>query len=421
MKIADPFSELRKVTLDNGIDIYMLEWPIKFIHLTALIHSGHYANPENLDGVAHLTEHLAAKCSKLDTYREIMKLLGMNFALGSASNIATWINLCLPGTNLNSKTTTAYLHRALIEVDDYFFRFKQKDWSAQFAKEKAAITNECFWRDKLPDIRKRYEAINHEPWGCLPFMRREYPDTIAPIQLEHIAAFMDEHYGTRNMSIIVIGNIDQDTTLSILRNSVLGKRAASGKTKSLLQIPKVGKPATTFKVINAKDFGVQSLGQAGFFTRQLTSDFNFRTIEIAHEVMKANLLQELRERRNLTYAISFELANYNEVKDLQLNFRLPEDSIKDIVEIIESTIFDCAKDLTAIFKAKKQILNSWRIKHDDFTKLTESLRGQIASKYKATSQTELIDSYKTVSIEEIAQYIQYIAKGENRYTQLTVP
>ena len=419
----NPYENIKKITLDNGIDIYVCYWPVNFTHIIAGIHAGHCENPIGKEGVAHLAEHVAAAVSQLKTKSDLANLLGANYSLGSTDPASTYITTTIPNQTLRGVKTTNYLSRALNYVDDYFFNIQQKNVEEIFQQEKTAVINECFHRDKSPDLAKRFKKIYHEPWGELNYMRREYPETIQLINQADVMKFIEEHYTTKNMSIAIIGGIDFETVVNIVLASTLNVRHQTGSKKKIFSKEKIklGRPAVFQSRINAIDFGSIDFGQAQISMQILTTQHSSAVVKIARSVLYKHLMKELREKRHMTYGITMNVECSQNIVDFNLSTRLPKEHLDNIESLIEEQILECAKSMNEIVKTKKLILAEWRIHDHSFFNFAKNLGKEISRHGKPIPSEKTYNSFKFADPEKVAQFLNFFAEKQNRFTVFVHP
>ena len=419
----DPYNNIEKLTLSNGIDVYLCSWPVDFTRIIATIHAGHNDNPLGKEGVAHLTEHVAAGTCKMKSKTDLADLLGLGYALGSTSDIATWIEFTTPNSSLKGTKTAAYLKRILSYIDDYFFNIIGKDIKNVFEEEKIAIINECYHRDKSPEMARKMKKINHEPWGELNFMRREYPDTIEQIKIGAVRDFIKKHYTTRNMSIIIVGGLNIELVKKRILASPLNRRFASGTPKRIDSEEKIqlGIPTVFHSRINASDFGSSDFGQAQISMKLLTTKHHNPAMRIARSILYKRLMKELREKRHLTYSVDMNVKRYQNIIGFNLSTRVPKENLDEIESIIEEQILLCAESLNEIKETKKLVLASWRILNYDIFQFTKDWAGEIQTYGKPFSLKERYDKFKNTKPEEVSDFLRYFAEKQNRFTVIVHP
>ncbi|MEI8360802.1 MAG: insulinase family protein [bacterium] len=418
----DPYQNIQKVQLENGIDLYICYWPVNFTRILAQIHCGHVHNPENLEGLAHLAEHVAANSSYLKKVEEKMRLLGICYSTGSTDLLHTWITASIPNGSLKSSHTNHYLRKALNVIDDYFFNIPNFLIEKCFFAEKIAIINECFDRDGSPELLKKTRAISNLPWGELSHLRREYPSTIENISSLDVETFIKNQYTTNNMSIFIVGGLKLDSIMKSINCSKLTRRLSTGERRTPSPTSPLTKPKINHYEFYPEDFGLPSRGQGCVEFILLTTEFSFEVLCLAKLILDRSLTSELRKKRNLSYSANLNTKwRPGNIHEFELQSRIPKDSLNVCEKIIEDTILKSAKDYDMMLKAKKTILSSWRVSSPEIFDTTMGFACDVSKFGKIISEQETKNKYKDTPLEEVANFLKYLAQKENRFTIISYP
>ncbi len=103
-KLNDPSAEVKSFTLDNGLEVVVVERPtVPLVTILAAVRNGAFAEPPEYDGLSHLYEHMFFKGNAVlpdqEAYMARMRELGMSFN-GTTSTEAVEYFFTLPKENL---------------------------------------------------------------------------------------------------------------------------------------------------------------------------------------------------------------------------------------------------------------------------------------------------------------------------------
>lgn len=200
-------SNLQHFTLDNGLQVYLLQRNQPGVELRLLVKSGSVQETEKQLGLAHFTEHMAFKGTQhFPETTGFRQLEQQGFKLGSHVNASTSLNATIYQLSLPEATATQVATGLQVMSDwAYNISFDQE----AFDKERPVIVEE--WRlrqgmgsrinnslEKLRYHGSRYAERN--PIGSLNVVRE------API--EQAIEYYKTWYQPQRMALVVIGNFN---------------------------------------------------------------------------------------------------------------------------------------------------------------------------------------------------------------------
>jgi len=200
-------SNLQHFTLDNGLQVYLLQRSQPGVELRLLVKSGSVQENEQQLGLAHFTEHMAFKGTQhFPGTTGFRQLEQQGFKLGSHVNAVTSLNSTLYQLSL-PEATSAQVATGLQVMSDWASHISFD--KEAFEKERPVIVEE--WRlrqgmgyrinDSLEKLRyhgSRYAERN--PIGSLDIVRK------API--EQAIAYYQTWYQPQRMALVVIGDFN---------------------------------------------------------------------------------------------------------------------------------------------------------------------------------------------------------------------
>ena len=219
-------SNLQHFTLDNGLQVYLLQRSQPGVELRLLVKSGSVQENEQQLGLAHFTEHMAFKGTQhFPGTTGFRQLEQQGFKLGSHVNAATSLNSTLYQLSL-PEATSAQVSTGLQVMSDWAsnISFDKK----AFDTERPVIVEE--WRlrqgigfrinDSLEKLRyhgSRYAERN--PIGSLDIVRE------API--DRAIEYYKTWYQPQRMVLVVIGNFNASSVHKEIDTLFTSSRASN--------------------------------------------------------------------------------------------------------------------------------------------------------------------------------------------------
>lgn len=279
-------------TLSNGLRIATDYIPhVETVSLGAWFNVGSRNEEKSVNGISHVLEHMAFKGTKSRSALQISETIE---SVGGYLNAYT------------SRETTAYYARVLKEhahlavdilgdiLQNSVFEKEELD------KEKKVILQEIGQSQDTPDD----VIFDYFQNTCYPdqAMGRSIlgpAENVMGFSHEQVKQYMADHYSTNNMIFAAAGNIDHDTLVHMIEESLKGFPTGSNLPKS----PAVYKGGDCRK---QKDLEQTHL-VIGFKGKSL-NDEDYYTQMVAATMlgggMSSRLFQEVREKRGLVYTIS---------------------------------------------------------------------------------------------------------------------
>lgn len=233
--------------LDNGLQVYVL--PKKGFNKTFATFTTKYGSIDNHfipineekaikvpDGIAHFLEHKLFEDEEGDVFQLFSKQ-------GASANAFT------------SFTRTAYLFSSTMNVKENLetlLNFVQKPYftDESVEKEKGIIEQEIKMYDDNPDWRNYF--------GLIESMYHHHPvkidiagtvDSIYQITKEQLYTCYETFYHPSNMVFFVVGNVDPENTLNLIRENQNNKSFEKGKEIKRFFAEEPGEVFETEKVI----------------------------------------------------------------------------------------------------------------------------------------------------------------------------
>ncbi len=156
-------------------------------------------------------------------------------------------------------------------------------------------------RGASPDDYVRFMADSLYFQNHLYFRPSEVAD-VDDLTIDSIAAYHNELMVRSRMLLVVVGNITRDDLVAKIRATLSGLPAGDYVDRGFRQPARAAVPIT---VIRQRD--LPTVYVEGRFAMPKMTDFDYWATVIATSMLNSRFFDELRTRRNLTYATSAEM------------------------------------------------------------------------------------------------------------------
>lgn len=216
--------DIRHFTLDNGLDVYLLQRQQTGVEMRLLVKSGSVQEDEKQLGFSHFTEHMAFKgTTHFPGTTGFKKLESLGMKLGSHVNAATSLNsttykLSLPNANpIQIKT-------GLTILSDWAFEMTFDP--IEFDKERPVIVEEWRLRQgigfrinrQLEELRyygSRY--LSRDPIGSLEIVKHG--------DVKEAKRYYDTWYQPERMALVLVGNFNQGDAIADIKQLFSAKNS----------------------------------------------------------------------------------------------------------------------------------------------------------------------------------------------------
>lgn len=277
--------------LPNGLRVVTDAMPeLETVSLGVYVGVGAMFEPENINGISHLLEHMAFKGTTTRSARDIAE---------QVEDVGGYINAC------TSRETTAFYLKLLKEdvplgVDILADILQNSIFDEEeFAREKTVVLQEISQSNDTPDdIVFDY------------FQQTAYPDqaigrpvlgdakTVNGISRETIKNFMKTNYVPSRMVVSAAGNVNHDAFVALVNEKFGGLKDSQGLV------------AADFNYIGGdfrKEKDIEQVNIVLGFNGLSYYDNSYYTAHILSTIlgggMSSRLFQEIREKKGLVYSI----------------------------------------------------------------------------------------------------------------------
>lgn len=382
-------------TLANGLQVFILENPgTTSVSLNLWVKVGsRYESPKN-NGISHFVEHLLFKGTAKRTAKDISREIAA--AGGILNGYTHW-----EYTQLNVSLLPSHLGLALEILAD----ISQNSLLSEemIEKERKVILEEI----SLSNIYPPSYVLNLVTRTLFPENSLGLPisgtkESVKAIRRDDLLQFYRRHYVPNNSFLTVVGNIDLETALPLIREKFDSWR----KEDQLLSAPFTPSRQNKLVEVRERKFLDQAIVVVALQGMGLT-DIDRPAFEIINTVLgsggNSRLYQEIREKRGLSYLVG---SLYHPLSDTGLWATYAGTDPKNI-EQVQSMIFQQIKRIQQeplapqeLAEIKNYIRGRTLIRTETNANLAEFL-GQGILVGSLSSPAEFLSNIQKVSAEEV--------------------
>ncbi len=417
IKDFDPYDFSKKEI--EGVTVYYKNLPwAPCIHLRFTFSVGAFNDPEGKEGLAHFLEHMIGNgCPSIPdkkAMKEFSRLYMLNSRNASTSyNWTSYEGRCLPEYFLKVfRAMTEYVSNPFLRPEDV-------------EHERKIITQEAWNIYKNDKFLKYVNEFNKNFYGkhdkARVYSPLGWPKTIEIINQEDVKNFHKNYYVKENLSIFLVGNIEEKD-LSFISDII--KDISSGvKVKKVEE--DIGKP----KVLRIEKTG-EEIGnpkkQLDFSVGRAVTDITEEEIYTGNQMCSLLydiLFERLRVEHSLCYSVAVSFRNYKGFSEGGISVGTSEEKLsiveKEIWNVINEIIdgkwgsrFEVIHQLQL-----DQIRSNERLSHDIIFKASKD----IINRNKIETLKDVIRNTEKISYDNIKKFTKKIFDKEFVFTEVIAP
>ncbi len=402
-------------TIENRLKVVAKEIPhVESASIIVWVKTGSRYEPEELNGISHLIEHMVFKGSRkrdnaLEISLAVEEVGGKINAFTSEEYTGFYVKVPANHIELGFDVLSDMIYHPLLREED-------------LVKEKRVVLEEI----------KRYYDIPEEwvetllikaIWGNHPLGRDILGtvESVSGIKREDIVDFMDRFYTPSNITISIAGKIDFEDVLSLSKKYFcIDKDGVPSKfleAKEIIQGDKF--------VVEHRDISQTHLSMAFLsFPRSDERRYALSLLSIIlGSGMSSRLFQRLREEKGVVYDISTYPAYFSDVGVFKISAGIDpkrtEEAISSILEELEKMKrFDSEEELK---KAKEYYRGSFLISLEDSLTQSSFIGKWTMLEGEPPDIKEFINKTEKVSIDDIREIANIIFTPDKEAASLILP
>ncbi|MBS3071099.1 insulinase family protein [Candidatus Pacearchaeota archaeon] len=389
----------RKKVLKNGLTILFEKRELPVVSIAIAVKCGGMYESENEKGISHFIEHMLYKGTSKRTPKQISEEIEKN---GGVMNGFTDENV----TAFWCKMPSVHLDIGLDVLIDMMSNslFDEKEME----KERKVIFEELKMRKDNPQIYsidQNMGLIYEKPFG-IPLIGNE--KSMNSINRKKIIQRFKEFYHPKNMILCVVGNADFERVVRFAEKSF-------GRTDGK---PKKFKIKQKQSSKTEKRKGISQTNIIFSYHTPLYSDKKSFAAEVLNTLMaqgmSSRLFMEIREKRNLAYAIQ----GYSQInKDFSYSMiyvGTTKENVGKVKKLVLEEFEKVAKNFTerGLNQIKEQLKGTHKISMEDST---NQMVGLIASEVNGKAE-DYYDFGKNVDGVKLKDVIELSKKAAKKHS-----
>ncbi len=388
-------------TLDNGLRVVTQNMPgLETVSMGIWNAVGGRDELENINGVAHLLEHMAFKGAKTRSALQIAETI---------ENVGGDINA------YTSKEITAYYVKLIAEdlplgIDILTDILQNSSFAEdELNRERGVILQEIgMYLDTPDDMIFDYwqeKAYPNQPMGRSILGKT---DIIKNITRDQVKDFMNSHYNPKKMIISAAGKVNHNDFVEKIKNACVNLPIGN---------------------INNRDKSIYASGEYREEKKleQIHLLLGFEGIDYHHDDyysllvyssllgggMSSRLFQEIREKRGLVYGISSFSSSYSDTGMFGIYAGTGESQIQELIPVLCDELKNSPNSISEkeIKRGKAQLKASLMMGRESAFRRCESAARQLLVFNRIIDPTETIEKINLVSKETVEKIAKKIVSG----------
>ena len=388
-------SNFKRIILKNGLTVLFEKRDIPVVSMAYAVKQGGINESVEEKGISHFIEHMLYKgtptrdSKKIAT--EIEKNGGELNGFTSEEITAYWCKMPSATAEIGLKVLTDLIKNPL---------FDEKE----IEKERKVIFEEIKMRKDSPRIHvfdKIQKFLYERPFGA--DLIGTY-DTMNSLSRRELIEIFKKTYVSENMVLIVVGNYDFNKLIKFAEKNFEKKKSEVNKQKIKLK--------NEIKIEKRK--GVDQANLVFAFHTPLNKDRKSYAAKVLITLMaggmSSRLFSEIREKRNLAYAVKGESAISKDYSYCLVYVGTTKENTEKVKKLILEEFEKASKNINEkeLNEVKKQIIGNYEISMEDSQMQMVNL---LMSEYEGDANKfyefkEKISNVKLKDVKEIASKIR---------------
>ncbi len=401
-------SDVRVTTLDNGLRVAShTNTSVETVTLGAWLNVGARLEPKEVNGVAHVLEHMAFKGTKTRSAKDIAEVI---------ENVGGYMNA------YTSRESTAYYTRVLkdnaeLSVDIVSDILQNSTFDEEeFKKEQSVIIQEIGQSYDTPDDI----IFDYFQETCFPDQAMGRPilgtsEIIRSLTPKRVAQYMHDHYGAKQMVIAAAGHIKHDALVELVKDYFTTLPLDKAATSELASY----KGGVFHESRDLEQVHIV----AGFEGVPYKHEDYYATALLATILgggMSSRLFQEIRENRGLVYSIYAFHSAYTDTGIFGIYAGTNGEKVDELLEATAKELknvkhTDIKKELN---RAKAQLKASLMMSLESTSSRCEQLASQMHIHGRPMKPSEILEKVEKVDTHHIKHVAEKLFSSAPTLTTL---
>lgn len=393
---------IQVTTLDNGLRVMTDTMPkVETVSLGAWVDVGTRHEPEDINGISHLLEHMAFKGTKRRTATQIAEEI---------ENVGGHLNA------YTSREHTAYHAKVLKEdtalaVDIIADILQNSVFDAEeLAREQSVVIQEIKQAEDTPDdiIFDHFQATAY-PAQALGRPVLGTPEKVRAIGRDTLKTFMTETYTAPRTVLAAAGNIDHDAFVR------LAERHFAGLSRVQPELPEEAsyrggefREARDLEQVHVLlGFNGVPYDHPHFYSTAVLST-------LLGGGMSSRLFQEIRERRGLVYSIYSFASSYTDGGLFSIYAGTGADEVAELIPVMCDEVMRVTDGVgdAELARARAQLKAGILMSMESTSSRCEQLARQVLTYGRPLPMDELVDHIEAVDAAKVRDAAALVLRGE---------
>lgn len=344
-------------TFDDGLTVIHQSLPTApVITVDVWVRAGAIAEPDRWSGMAHFLEHMIFKGTERLLPGEFDYVIETH---GGVTNAATSHDYAHYFINI----APAHLQDGLMSLAELLLRASIPD--DEFLRERDVVLEELRQAQDDPDW-VGFQALMESVYPGHPYGRSVLgtEQTLRERSPDEMRLFHRMHYQPENMTVVVVGDIDLETTLELVRAAFQDFAPRVPSSAPVIQAE------SPLLKIRRQEMGIGRLEQArllmawrGPGVDQLRSAYGLDLLSVALAGGRSSrLVRELREEKQLVYAVGSNFSLQRDSSLFTISAWLEADHLQMVEDIICKRLAELATspiDSMELSRYKRLLCNDY--------------------------------------------------------------
>lgn len=410
----DPYADIQKATLDNGIDVYVAQWDRPWEKCVFLFHCG--AKDDPIPGTAHFAEHLICMNvpgrTRKDINREIEDcggfanfgstyISGMTFGFQIPAEEFVGALACFARMLRSPRLTRGIEEERRVIAHEFHQRYA------------STIIYDILLRRRRAIFGRHWLGRFTTPLGSL--------EGIHAIDSTCPQAFVDRYFVGGNLSIVLCGCLPPDDVVRTIAASEFASIPPGERAKLLEPVRQPLEPTERRVTLPYGELFTTKPGDSGIECYLAIPSGHLRKVasaSIAASVTRRQLFEEIRERRGWTYGFDVTMYDLDAATECNIAGRFPWNHLNDIEDIVDACIERAIVDEDEIIRRiRLEQRVGWRMEDLNGAEFLSGITGQLRTEQRVTSWGQDQVSLETLRVSDVLEILHRFRR-EHRFTFL---
>jgi len=417
MEIWDPFADFEQFRLKNGLSVYVLKQKRPWVAFGFVVHSGAREDPVNKKGLAHFTEHCVAAQISEDEERW-MEEEGILFSPGTVDYLSS-----------RFKFTTPLDDTILEKMLQIYGRMLLEDETSRFAEEKIVererkiiseeIRRTFFAKSMLKLVTRRRRALfeGHRLASyCNDIGTLESVDRIKP---EDVARFYKEHYTPQNISVVVVGGLNEEKVRKLLEESPFSMEKKGRRTPIAVPVSilfPLKENQYEIRSVDISDDSEKEEIEAVYYDRAaaIPGTISPEALRIFAAMLESALHKKVRIEHGLSYEFLVSWESFQDIFEAVIKGVIDPEGLNRIEEIIKECLEETRDNKSLFERFKGLLLKRIRFYDADVHSIRDSAMEDLAYEQRIVSMKEIQKRREAVEMKEIQEIAEIFLQRSYR-------